>query len=84
MWHSIVFIQGDEADEPLGILSDNGEEAAIEYLAQWDYGDETQSATGYGSPDDCAGTHDTVYIVGNYALTYNLGLGYIGLCARSL
>ena len=89
MWHSIVFVQDDEADEPLNILRDNGEEATIEYLAQWDYGDETQFASEvnghtYSSPADCAGTHDTVSIVGDYALTYNLRIGYVGLCARSL
>lgn len=87
MWHSIVFTQGEEADEPLGILRNEGEEAAIEYLSQWDYGEETQFASEvnghtYSSPADCAGSHDTVVIVGNYALTYNLHVGYVGLCAQ--
>ena len=87
MWHSIVFMQDDEADEPLSILANEGEEAAIEYLAQWDYGDETQFASEvnghtYSSPADCAGTHDTVAIVGDYAVSYNEGLSYIGLMRR--
>lgn len=88
MWHSIVFIQDEEANGPLGILYNEGEEATIEYLSQWDYGDETQFASEvnghtYSSPADCAGSGDAVSIVGNYALTYNLHLGYVGLCARS-
>lgn len=43
-WVSIVFQQGDDADEALAIVDEHGPDAAIEYLAQWDYGEETESA----------------------------------------
>ena len=38
-FQEIVFIQGEEAEEPLNILDSEGESAALQYLAQWDYGE---------------------------------------------
>ncbi len=71
----IVFVQGDEADEPLSVLDTNGTEAAIEYLAQWHYPGEhelTQEPAA-GSSDDVFETDD------GFILTWNIRLGYIGL-----
>lgn len=75
-YQSIVFIQGDEANEPLDILDRDGAAAAVRYLAQWDYGDEN------GSPEmteSSAGTSDRQERHGDYLLTWNNRLGYIGL-----
>ena len=43
-WVNVVFLQGDEADRPLRILGELGHVDAVDYLAQWDYGDETTHA----------------------------------------
>lgn len=73
-YQRIVFMQGDEADEPLRILDEQGEESAIEYLSQWDYGE------GEVFDDPSSGTDDDVYETGDgYRLSYNTRLGYIGL-----
>ena len=40
----MVFLQGDEADRPLRILGELGHVDAVDYLAQWDYGEETTQA----------------------------------------
>ncbi len=71
----IVFVQGDEAIEPLGILDTDGTEAAIEYLAQWHCPGEHQTADepAAGSSDDTYETED------GFILTWNSRLGYIGL-----
>ena len=70
----IVFMQGDDAREPLAILDKQGESAALDFLSEWDYGDACPT-----NNEPNAGTSDTVYKQGNYLLTYNTGLGYIGL-----
>lgn len=74
-YQRIVFMQNEEAEEALAILDDQGEEAAIDHLAQWDNGDEGEEfpETAAGSSDDVHETED------GYILTYNRRLGYIGL-----
>lgn len=71
---SVVFMSGDDAIEPLEILEEQGEGAAIEYLAQWDYGE-------YSDVRDhtSAGNSDYVMESAPYRLNYNLRMGYIGL-----
>ena len=71
----IVFMQGDEANEPLSILDTDGTEATIEYLAQWHRPGEHELAqeTAAGSSDDVLETDD------GFILTWNVRLGYIGL-----
>lgn len=71
---SIVFMQGEEADVPLEILNSKGEDAALEYLKQWDYGDATETTVGSG-----AGRSDSQYQKDNYLMSWNDRLGYIGL-----
>jgi len=71
-YQQIVFAQGDDAVEPLEILN-NGEDAAIEYLSQWDCGE------GEISEKPSSGNSDYVIEKDGYRLTYNLRLGYIGL-----
>jgi hypothetical protein len=75
MVERIVFMQGADADTPLSILDTDGPEAAIDYLAEWDNGD-----GGDVADEPSAGSADTTYTDDHgYILTYNVGLGYIGL-----
>lgn len=78
MYYEIVFLQGDEARETLAILDNEGENAAISHLAQWDFGGKSEHSP-TGKP---WGTSDHVVRDGDYFLSYNLRLGYIGLCRR--
>lgn len=71
----IVFMQNSQdADEPLRILDEQGVQAAIDYLAQWDNGDRDEVRD-----RPSAGSRDNTKRVGEYLLTWNWGLGYIGL-----
>lgn len=84
-WVNVVFLQGDEADRPLRILGELGHVDAVDFLAQWDYGDETTQAAlengyVYDEPDDA--TNDQVAISGDYALVVNPHLGYVSLLRR--
>jgi hypothetical protein len=71
----IVFLQGDEAVEALELLDRAHEEQVIEYLRQWETGDE-----GGGELRPPWGTADSYYEDGPYIVSYNRPLGYIGLC----
>jgi hypothetical protein len=73
-YENVVFLQGDDANEPLRILNDEGEDAALEYLKQWHYPGEHQGVAKLG-----AGTADNVYEKDGYILTWNDKVGYIGL-----
>lgn len=73
-YKEIVFMQGDDAIEPLKILDEKGYDAVLEYLNQWDY-DEGQinDLPSHGTSDDVYQTKDGL------VLSYNNSLGYIGL-----
>jgi hypothetical protein len=84
-WVNVVFFQGDEADRPLRILGELGHVDAVDYLAQWDYGDETTQAAlenGYVYDEPGEGTNDQVAISGDYALVVNPHIGYVSLLRR--
>ena len=84
-WVNVVFFQGDEADRPLRILGEMGHVDAVDYLAQWDYGDETTQAAlenGYVYDEPGEGTNDQVAISGDYALVVNPHIGYVSLLRR--
>ena len=86
-WISVIFLQGEEADKTLDLIDRSGPTAAIEYLQQWDFGDETTDAAlanGYvydripaGSTDRTLESHDSPY-----ALTYSPPFGYVSLLRR--
>jgi hypothetical protein len=86
-WISVAFFQGEEADAVLEIIDRAGPISAIEYLQQWDFGDETTEAAlenGYVYDDIPAGstdrtTHDNR---GRYALTHSAKFGYVSLLRR--
>ena len=73
-YERIVFMQGEDADEALAILDEQGRCAAIDYLCQWDCGDggDIHDEPGNGSSDH-------VYRKDGYRLSYNPAIGYIGL-----
>ena len=81
-WISVVFLQGDDADEVLDLIDTHGTQTAVEYLSNWDYGEETTSAAiANQSTYDAipAGTLDKVAEHGIYTLTYNPFMGHVGL-----
>lgn len=81
-WISVVFLQGDEADEVLELIDSQGTDAAIEHLAGYDYGDETVEAAianGHVYDEPQSGAMDRTATRDVYTLTYNASLGYAGL-----
>lgn len=40
--YTIVYLQGEEANEVLDIIENKGEDAGVEYLKQWDNGSEME------------------------------------------
>jgi hypothetical protein len=74
---NIVFMQGDQAEEPLQILNEKGDSELVAYLSQWDNGEY------YDLTDHVPwGKSDTVKYIGEYILTYNTPLGYVGLSRK--
>jgi len=73
-YENVVFLQGDEAYQPLEILNDKGEDAALEYLKQWHYPGEHEGTDHLGH-----GSSDHVYEKDGYIMSWNNALGYIGL-----
>ncbi len=81
-WISVVFLQGEEADEVLDLIDRDGPNAAIQHLRNWDYGEESTDAAlenGYVYDDPPTGPLDRVVTDGDYTLTYNLALGQVSL-----
>ncbi|MDQ0575222.1 hypothetical protein [Agromyces albus] len=83
-WISVVFLQGEEGDAVLEMIDHAGPGAAIEYLQQWDFGDETTEAAlenGYVYDAIPAGSTDrtTTDDAGRYALTYSSQFAYVSL-----
>lgn len=79
MKHSnIIFFQDENANEVLTILNEKGEQAAFDFLKQWDYG---ESPIEENNDKDWMpwGNSDRLYKVGKYVMSYNIPLNYIGL-----
>lgn len=76
MYRFVVFLQGDDFEEFETVLDRDGEAAAMDYLKQWETG---EGATQAGEP---WGSADYVHESGGYVMSYNLRLGYAGLCVR--
>lgn len=73
---NIVFMQDENADEALNILNEDGPDAAIQYLAQWDFGGESEyDISSFPQRGSCDDWHTS----GEYILSYNRRFGYIGL-----
>ncbi|MDJ1372415.1 hypothetical protein [Gulosibacter molinativorax] len=81
-WVSVVFLQGQDADEVLAIIDRDGANTAIEHLAGFDMGDETTQAAlvnGYVYDAIPAGLLDRTTRSGEYMLTYNHDHGHVSL-----
>lgn len=81
-WVSVVFLQGQDADEVLAIIDRHGTGAAIEHLAGFDMGEETTQAAlvnGYVYDTIPTGALDHTTTAGVYALTYNHDHGHVSL-----
>ncbi|WP_159600474.1 hypothetical protein [Agromyces humi] len=86
-WISVVFLQGEEADELLGVIEREGPISAIYRLQEKDHGDatiEAALANGYVYDAVPAGSTDhTIEPFGSpYALTYSDTFGYVSLLRR--
>lgn len=82
-WISVVFLQGEEADEVLDLIDRDGTDAAIEHLTGYDYGEETTQAAlenGYAYDEPPTGALDRL-VTGDdgYILTYNPFAGHVSL-----
>lgn len=81
-WVTVVFLQGQEADDVLDIIESRGVDATVEHLARQDYGDETDSAAvTNGDIRDAipVGVLDKTAESGMYTLTYNPFMGQVAL-----
>ena len=84
-WVSVVFLQGQDADEVLTIIDRDGTDAAIEHLAGFDMGEETTQAAfvnGYVYNTIPTGPLDHTTTNGEYTLTYNHDHGHVSLLSR--
>lgn len=75
-WVPVVFVQGHEFYE----IADMGIDEMVEYLAQWDYGQETDDAHTYSEAP--WGAYDKLYHSGEYVLA--VGDIYASLNRRPL
>jgi hypothetical protein len=81
-WVTVIFLQGQEADQALDIIQTQGIDAAVEHLARWDYGAETDSAAiANRDVHDAipAGVLDRTAESGEYTLSYNPFMGHVAL-----
>lgn len=81
-YFNVVFMQDSEGYNLCDLITEYGVDAAIEYLAQWDYGDETVNAAISNGDvhEDVETFHgDRTAVSGPYTLVYNLGFGHASL-----
>lgn len=77
-FRSVVFLDGDNADEALRILDRDGDDSLFEYLMQWEYGEPSEESDRepWGQ-SDWTTTHrcgDSAYVV-----SHNWNLSYVSL-----
>lgn len=73
-YEQVVYLQGEEANEAMDILNNEGKDAAMEYLKQWH-----QPGIHMGSNEPGHGTEDKTYEKDGYIMAWNPYLPYIGL-----
>jgi hypothetical protein len=81
-WVTVVFLQGQEADEVLDMIDAYGVEAAIGHLSNWDDGEETTGAAIANRDVHDAiptGVLDKTAESGMYTLTYNPFMSHVAL-----
>lgn len=84
LYAPIIFVQDPEYSEagepicPVALWLDNAwqgdDDSLIAHLSQWDYGEYHEQNAAPG-----AGTSDDTFTHGEYLVTYNRRLGYVGL-----
>lgn len=81
-WISVCFLQGEDADEVLRVIDDDGVDSALNFLKNWDYGDETTNSAlenGYVYDLPPTGPLEQEVRNGNYDMTYSHSFGHVGL-----
>lgn len=74
-YERIFFAQGEEADELLEYIDEHGEEKALDYACEtYDMGDGGDIMEGPSH-----GSSDWTFTKGRHTLSYNNGIGYVGL-----
>jgi len=73
-YEDVIFLQGENAEEAMDILNNDGKEAALEYLKQWHYPGEHM-----GRNELPHGTQDKTFVKDGYIMAWNPYLPYIGL-----
>jgi hypothetical protein len=73
-YEDVVYLQGEEANEVMDILNNDGRDAAMEYLKQWH-----DSGNHMGRNELGHGTEDKTYAKDGYIMFWNPYLPYIGL-----
>jgi len=71
-YREIVFFQ-DEAASPILRMLTEDQEKAFEYMEEWDFGEGEESDEPIWGSADCHAYH------GDYVISYNRHIGYIGL-----
>lgn len=74
-YEDVVFLQGDEAFEPLELIKTKGKDAALEYLKQW----HMHPGSSMGRQESGHGGADSTYEKDGYIMFWNSHLDYIGL-----
>lgn len=81
-WISVVFLQGQEADDVLDMIDADGAIAGLDHLKSWDFGDETTSAAmenGYVYDAPPSGPLEREVRNGDYHLTYSHSFDHVAL-----
>lgn len=84
---TVVFLQGEEADQVLDRIETDGITASIEHLQGWDFGEEsTQTALAHDHVFDTVptGALDWTAEYGDYVLVANRHLGQVSLLRKTL
>ncbi|GAA2234139.1 hypothetical protein GCM10010413_36680 [Promicromonospora sukumoe] len=81
-YYTVIFLQDEEGHAVVDLLQDQGAQAAIDHLAQWDYGSETMEAALFNQDYHAdvphySGTSEATD--GPYVLSYQPGLGTVHL-----
>ena len=86
-WLSVIFLQGEHAEDVLGMIDRSGPNLARQFLQQWDYGEKTTDealTNGYVYDHVPAGKTDRTLQddTSPYALTYSTQFRYVSLLRR--
>lgn len=79
-WVSVVFLQGEDADQVLDMIDRDGPEAAMTHLAGYDYGAETTEAAlsdGHVYEKIPTSGRDQMAAEGDYRMTFNPARGLV-------